>query len=232
MSRKLLFLMISLFSGVTLTSCGQFFYCYVDAIGQEPTNKSYYIENYLPENLNPLVVAEYNNNLEKIMAHKGYIRTDSVNADLRVVFGYNLGEPVERQEIYSTPIYQYNPGNTTTAKTSTTLQNSYGQTVAKAQSTTTQKSNPSVDIVGTSTGSYYTTSQDVTIILDAYSNITKEPIWSVTITDNTAAENNMREYLVYYLLNAEPFIGTNTGKKRYSKIMMSDKRLKEFKDIK
>ncbi len=234
MSKHLIHQMTSLFIGLTLTGCGSYFYCYVDAIGTEPTDKTYYIENHLPEDVNPLVVAEFNSNLEKVMAHKGYSRTDSANADLKIVFGYNLGEAVERQEIYSAPIYQYNPGGTTTSKTNTTLQNSYGQTVAKAQSTTTQKTNPSINIVGTQTGTSYTTHQDVTIILDAYSNITKEPIWSVTITDNapTSVTSDMRQIMVYYLLNAEPYIGTNTGKKRYSEIKMSDKRLQEFKNIK
>lgn len=219
-----------LFLPLCLTSCGTWWQCYVDAIGQEPTSKTYFIENYFPEDLSPLVIAEYDNNLEKILAHKGYVRTDSANAGLKIAFGYVLGEVVDRAYNYSTPIYQYNPGTTTTSTTNATVKNSYGQTVATGQLTTTQKSSPSVDIVGTSSGTSYSSNQDVTIMLDAYYTSTKEPVWSVTITDNAEASTlqNMRRWMVYYLLNAEPYIGTNSGDRRYSKVMLNDKRVKEF----
>lgn len=229
---KLLLYIISVLFGFTLTSCGTtpYFYCYVDAIGQIPVNKKYFVENYFPSDLNPLVAAEYNTQLEKVMAHKGYVRTDSTNADLKVVFGYSLGNVVERAYNYSTPIYQYNPGISTTT-TNTTLKNSYGQTIANAKTTTTQKSNPSIDIVGTSVGTSYSTLQDVSIILDAYNTITREPVWSVTITDNAQIEltSNLRKWIACYLLSAEPYIGGNTNGKQFTKIYYTkDERLREF----
>ena len=217
-----------------LVSCGSTktlsWPCYVDAIGEHPSNKSYYVEGRFPQDVNPLVAKEYIKDLDIIMLRLGYIKVDSAEASIKIAFGYELGEKEDRAYTYSTPVFQYNPPTNTT--TNTTIKTDKGTTIAKINSTTSSDNKyGTVSYAGERTNTSYITKQSIFIFLDAFDLKSKEPIWSVRVNDKKypLAFQNLREYLPFYLLNMYPYIGNNSGSTIYSQILYNDERLLWFK---
>ena len=164
------------------------------------------------------------------MKELGYIKTDSANADLKIAFGYNLGEKSERAYTTSTPVYRYNPSRTTYGYANTTVSSSTGKVLGTITTTASKTTPASVTYGGQNTSTTYQTRQDIEIRLDAFDEKTKEPVFSVSITDNTTASSlqDLRKYMPMYLLDAMPFIGKNTQSRTYSKVYYNDKRLQWF----
>ena len=213
------------------TSCSSgYWFCYVDAIGETPISKSYYAENRFPADVSPLMAKEYLRYLDIVMKELGYIKTDSANADLKIAFGYNLGEKSERAYTTSTPVYRYNPSRTTYGYANTTVSSSTGKVLGTISTTASKTTPASVTYEGQNTSTTDQTRQDIEIRIDAFDEKTKEPVFSVSITDNTTASSlqDLRKYMPMYLLDAMPFIGKNTQSRTYSKVYYNDKRLQWF----
>ena len=217
-----------------LVSCGSIFKswweCYVDSIGNEPTNKSYYIEDRFPPDMNSLVVQEYNKNLEVVLNRLGYWKRDSANADLKIAFGFNLGEIEERVYTYTEPVYRYIPESTSKTSKTTKIKDDLGNVIGSAKTTTTDKSGGGIDYVGESMGTSYESKQAIAITIDAFDTKTQQLTWSTTITDNTTPDllADLRKYMPLYLLCAEEYIGKVTAGKQYSKTYLDDARLENF----
>ena len=73
-------LTVSLLSGCTNLN---WWGCYVDAMGEQPVDKSYFVENRMPSDINPLAAKEYLNNLDITLSHLGYTKVDSANAGIK-----------------------------------------------------------------------------------------------------------------------------------------------------
>ncbi|MDY5685555.1 MAG: hypothetical protein SPF40_04685 [Prevotella sp.] len=232
--KKRNFIIAIMFCTTLLSSCGStlFWYCNVDAIGEQPSNKTYFAESRFPDETNLLVAKEYMKDLDITMSHLGYTKVDSTNAALKITFGYNLGNIEEKAYTYSTPVWQYNPPTTTIEKTNTTIKTQTGKTIANVNSTTTSNNNTygSISYAGERTKTKYVSKQEINLYLDAFDTQTKEPIWSVRINDkpNPSDLQNLRRYMPMYLLNMFPYIGENTGGMRYSKVDYKDVRLQWY----
>lgn len=228
---KVLFVLVC---SLGFLSCGSIFKswweCYVDSVGNEPASKSYYIEDRFPPDMNPLVVQEYNKNLEVVLNRLGYWKRDSAYADLKIAFGFNLGEIEERVYTYTEPIYRYIPESTSKSSKTTKVKDDVGNTIGTVNTTTTDKSGGGFDYVGESTGTSYESKQAIAITIDAFDTRTKQLTWSTTITDNTTPDllADLRKYMPLYLLCAEEYIGKVTAGKQYSKTYLDDARLEYF----
>ena len=229
--KKFLFILVIISNLDLLISCATpGWYCYVDAIGEHPSEKTYYIEGKFPQKLNPLVAKEYIKDLDVTMSHLGYSKVDSANASVKIVFGYEIGEKEERAYTNSTPILQYTPPTCTT--TNSTIKTDKGTTIANISSTTSSNNKfGTVSYVGESISTSYETTQPIVLFLDAFDVKSNEPVWSVRVNDEPTPTDiqNLREKMPFYLLNMYPFIGSNTGSSKYSRIFFNDKRLLWFK---
>ena len=215
-----------------LANCGghQYWWCYVDAIGEHPIERTYFVEGRFPQELNPLITKEYIKELDITMSHLGYTKVDSADATLKIAFGYVLGEVEERAYSYSTPVLQYNPPRTTS--TNTTITNNQGKTIANVNSTTSTPENKygTISYAGERSKTSYITEQSITLMIDAFEIKTEEPIWSVRASDkiNPIDIQNLRKYMPLYLLNMYPYIGNNSESRQKTKVYLDDKRLQWF----
>lgn len=207
-----------------------YWYCYVDAIGEQPLTKTYFAENRFPEGINPLIAKEYLNDLDITMSHLGYTKVDSANAAIKIAFGYDLGKVEERAYTYSTPVYQYKIPSTTTSTTNSSIKNAYGETVGKIKSSSTSTTNGGLTYGGERLNTAYETKQQLHLFLDAFDTKTKEPIWSVRVKDETNPSylQNMRKWMPFYMLNMFPYIGKNSGEMTVSKVYYDDPRLQWY----
>jgi len=216
-----------------LTSCSNYWWSYVDAINTNAFtgNKTYFIEKRFPSNLNPLTAEEFGRDLAIVLENKGYYLTDSANADLKVVFGYTLGEKSDRAYTSSYSLYQYNPSTTTKTESSSIVKNASGNIIGSITTNSTQTNPGNVTYAGQAINTNYVEVQDIELTIDAFDVSNQQAVWSVSITDKTSSKNlqNLRKYIPMYLLNAYPYIGENTKGKVSSKTYYSDKRVKWFR---
>ena len=212
-----------------LVSCGSllrgYWLCNVDAIGEQPSSKTYFVEENFPKELNPLLAKEYIKDLDIMLSHLGYIKEDSSTASIKIKFGYAIGE--KEQVLSSSPVFDYNPPAQTTTRT--TIKDNEGTTVATVKSTSsTDNEYGKVTYAGEKTSTKI--KQPITFTLDAFYYQTEEPVWSVHIYDEPSPElvQNLRKYMPLYLLSMYPYVGSNTGERRYSIVHYNDERLLWF----
>lgn len=231
MRKRFCFASIIVVIVLLLSSCNyNYWYCYVDAMGEQPFDKTYFVENRLPSDINPLAAKEYLKDVDITLSHLGYTKVDSANAAIKIAFGYELGKVNERAYTYSTPVYQYSLPNKTTTTSNSSVKNAYGETIGTIKSSSTTKTNGGISYGGERLNTTYVTNQQIHLFLDAFDTKTKDPVWSVRVEDDTNPANlqNLRKWMPFYLLNMFPYIGNNSGEVKVSKVYYNDPRLQWY----
>lgn len=223
---------------VSFVGCGMFhdifeesYHCTVNTIGNQDIGMKYYVETNFPEGVNKLVTREYKKDLNAVMENSGYRNVDEDEANIRVVYSYNLGEVVVRDYMKTVTTSEWQPGTQSTTVTD----------VNSKSNNREQKSSESTQVVTTHTtqGKYvnreklvnvHEEKQSVTITIEAYDVKDNELIWATTISDNpdVAIVKDLRKYMPIYLLSAMPYLGKDTKGDLDCSVYMDDERLKWF----
>lgn len=109
---------------VAFVGCGMFhdlfeetYHCTVNTVGNQDTGMKYFVETNFPEDVNKLVTREYKKDLDAVMENSGYVNVDEDEADMRVVYSFNLGEVVVRDYMKTVTTSEWQPGTRTTTIT-------------------------------------------------------------------------------------------------------------------
>lgn len=184
---------------ILFNSCSSTFYCYLNSMGSSPQDKTYFITSNNASLNKSIEYKEYFRDLKIILDDLGYIQADSVNAALKVVFDYRIGE----QQVYKT--------NVQVVETVTTF-------VPTAPNTTLWSGTFSFGSApATTKRSYVPISSDeedinlpVYVDICAFDNKTDIPIWKVTVWDEVERETQISSVIPYLLACAKDYFGMNS----------------------
>ncbi len=223
---------------VTFVGCKMFhdifqetYHCTVNTVGNQDVGKKFFVETNFPEDINKLVTREYRKDLEKVMENLGYKDVDDDEADIRVVYSFNLGEVVVRDYMKTVTTSEWQPGTKTTTKTDLkSKSNERGKDSSENTQMVTTQTTEGKYVNKEKLVNVHEEKQAVTVTIEAYDTKDNELIWATTITDNpdVAITKNLRKYMPIYLLNAMPHLGRDTKGDLDCSIYMDDERLKWF----
>lgn len=220
------FYSLILFSAICMifASCEPYYYCIVNAYGEQPPKTTYYL---VPIDstmyANPFQYREYKNVLNTRLRELGYVETDSTNAALVIYWGYYFGDRYFAGTSSSQLTNNYGIVNSNT--TSTTNASAYGHSTTNRynNNTTTNASAYGTAHTNTNTNvnthnfSVTTSSEDAVYYYDLGCTITacdkgtNEPIWMVETIDRTKQEESMREAMKWAITAACMRIGQNNS---------------------
>ena len=209
---------------ISFASCESYYYCTVNAYGEQPRKATYYL---VPIDssmyANPFQYREYKNVLNTRLRDLGYIETDSANAALVIYWGYYFGDRYFAGTSSSQMTNNYGIVNSNT--TSNTSASAYGRSTTNRynnNSTTnasaygTARTNTNTN-VNTHNFSVTTSSEDAVYQYDLGCTImacekgTNEPIWMVETIDHTRQVESMREAMKWAITAACMRIGQNNS---------------------
>lgn len=127
MRKKTIVICSLLLSAISQVVVAKTFYCHVDAIGYDDSNKTYFV--YIPDSLaHDLTYKEYVRSLKIFLCDNGYTESNEENADLKIAFDYMLSDRETQQSIGSVNNFVYTngklvPNGTSNYTTHTTYQN-------------------------------------------------------------------------------------------------------------
>lgn len=208
------------------------FHVHVDSIsapGSSVKTKYVLLPGIKDVNADDLQYREYASYIERALASKGYVKSNSFQeADVAIFLGYGIGDPETHQYTYSLPTW----GQTGVATSSTYgTVNTYGNTATYSATTT---NTPSYGVTGSTThsGAYTTFMRYMyldAVDLEEYRNTKKEQqIWKTTVT-SSGSSGDLRRVFPILVAALKPHIGKNTGKKVKVIIKEADKRVTEVK---
>lgn len=206
-----------------LYSCSSWYYCTVSGYGVTPQEKSYYIAIEDPTLDNELEFLEYVNILKQRLNEKGYVETDSKNADLCVYLSYYVGEEklASTNTISSSGSYintkSHTNSNTSAYANGNASTNIYGNTAKTTgsvygNSTTNTKNNTNTYVntynSSNSTNIYETPIGCKIVVKDAK---TQKIIWQVDVSDKIASNQNVsfRRLMPWMLTSAQQYFGVS-----------------------
>ena len=212
-----------LFLSIILSSCSSWYFCTVSSYGITPVEKSYYIAAEDPSLDDDLEFQEYANILRLRLNEKGYVETNSQDADLCMYFSYYVGEGrLNSTTTTSSSFTNVKTNSNTSSNTSahvngsarTNVHGNSAKTTGSAygNSSTNTKKNSNTDAttysISTSTNDYKT---PIGCRIVAYNTKSQKNVWQVDVSDaiHSYQHVSLRKLMPWMLASAQKHFGIN-----------------------
>lgn len=211
--RLILFLVLPLL----LSSCNSWYQAHLNSRGIAPEKKSYFLTSTDSTKTHSLEFKEYAAVLKTRLNDAGYTETSPNEADLIILFDYQLGDTFLAGS--NTDSFTFSNTNNYTSANSSSNANATVKTNANDNSTkasgnasnNTDIKSSGYSVSNTTTSSENTYRIPLLVFISAIENRSNEPIWEVIVRDDLDRETQLQSVMPWLILSAQPYFGKNSG---------------------